>query len=204
MVAAEGLDEEVEDTASLLATGGDDGEHPLDEPTAPLAVGPVTRLPPAHRVANRTLRRVVRRLHTTASGECPQARLDRQEFPAHRRRLRARAHGPAFQKNADFLLQPRSVGPLEPPPGPRPISHTLPVDAQHTWRRFPLTCVYTGNRSVVSTPGFGPTRSSNATRLRFGRIRNTVRRFVTATHSHALVWPCFHPVSSTFASSPLA
>ena len=103
MVAAEGLDEEVEDTAALLATGGDDGENPLDEPAASLAVGPVARLPPAHRVANRTLRRVVRRLHTTPTGERPQARLDRQQLPAHRRRLRARAHGSAFQKNANFV-----------------------------------------------------------------------------------------------------
>jgi transposase-like protein len=56
--------------------------------------------------------------------------------------------------------------------------------------------------TTVSTPGVGPVRSWNGARLRYGRMRNTLSTAVTATHSHAFVVPCLHPVSSTFASPP--
>ena len=73
-------------------------KHPLDEPAAPLAVGPVARLPPADRVAYRPLGRIVRRLHARRRRERPEARLDRQQLadrrrPSWRRRTATRPPG---------------------------------------------------------------------------------------------------------------
>ena len=88
--------QELQDIPSLLAAGRRHGQDPLDEPTAPRADRPATRLAPQDGVPQRPLRRVIRRLDPTHPEEGPQVLLALQQLPARRPRLLAGARRSSF------------------------------------------------------------------------------------------------------------
>ena len=76
------MDQELHHSAALGPVAGDDRQHPFDEAAAAWAVGAVARLPPADRVAQRPLGRVVGRLDAVGFREGPEARFHAEQIPA--------------------------------------------------------------------------------------------------------------------------
>ena len=117
----ERLREKLQHVAALASATGDHRQHPLHEAAAPLAIRAKTRLPPADGMTHRPLGRVVRRLHAGLRRKRPQARLDRQDFPADARRHRTACRGReafALPRAAKSRASGRTSGGCACRPGP--------------------------------------------------------------------------------------
>src|SRR5881628_439265 len=96
-----GLAEEFEHVASLLAAGSRHRQDTLDEASAGLAVGAKTRLSPEDCGTNRSLGRVVRRLDAIDSDKGPQRRSELEDLLTRRRGLGMSGVGSELERLED-------------------------------------------------------------------------------------------------------
>ena len=124
----------VQDVATLLPAGRDDGQHPLHEPAPVHAVGPAADPSPDHRVTQRSLRRVVRRLDplTRANVHRPSSTL---RISKHVAAVFAHGHRDPSSRACLTSRRRRLIRCLERLPLQSPVAHPVPVVEQPVRQR---------------------------------------------------------------------
>ena len=152
-VGFDGLRDELEDVAVLLAAGFDGGQQRFHEAAAGSALRPERELPPDHGVTERPLRRVVRRFDAVHFQERPQPVAMVTQFPAHA----VRGGAEAAQQQAVDLVADRLHQTLEAPPreGPIPAARPVPEEGfgrshQVMAQAFDLVIIAVNQRLKVS------------------------------------------------------
>jgi hypothetical protein len=134
----ERLHEEVEDAPPLGTQRHHNGEDPLHEATARLAVGAEAGLAPHHAVADLPLGEVVGRLHPLDRNEGPEGVLHQQDLVAGPRGLRVRARATTLQRVVHRAPQPPHLL-AQPGAIAGPVAYTMPPAEQRLRRAAKLT-----------------------------------------------------------------
>ena len=133
----DGVSQKGEGVAVLLAAGFHHRQHGLDEATAAGALGPKGKLSPTHRMTQRPLPGIVRRLDPFVTQEHPQPGAMLVQFPACAARIGVTALGAAQQQTLHVAAD-RS----HPTQQCRPRNSTLPIVGpvlEQLARRMPQT-----------------------------------------------------------------
>ncbi len=126
----------VQEIAAPLLAGGYNRPHSHHEPAPLHAVGPATDSTPDHRLPQRSLGRVIRRIEPLHPGEGPQSFLRLEDLEARRCRLGARAPRP-FLKGLLDLASQAGHSALESTPVQGSVTHPEPVAEQSVRQRQP-------------------------------------------------------------------